>query len=67
MDYSSPIDIDLNQITKNWVDFLKFHLKHSLKDGLTLLKGERAFVMEVEDDGRVIGKVENDFELVIKA
>ena len=31
MDYSSPIDIGLSQITKNWAGFLKFisstHLK----------------------------------------
>ena len=35
-DYSSPIDIGLNQITKNWAGFLKLHLKHPLKDGNTI-------------------------------
>lgn len=67
MDCSNPIDIGLNQITKNWVGFLKLHLKHPLKEGLTLLKGECAFVMEVEGGERAISKVENDIELVIKA
>lgn len=58
MDYSSPIDTSLNQITKNWMGSLKLHLKHPLKYKLTLLKGEHAFVMELEYDEWVIGKVE---------
>ena len=41
MDYSNPIDIGFNQITKNWANFLKLHLKHPLKDELTLLRGDR--------------------------
>ena len=57
MDYSSPIDIGLNQITKNWADFLKLHLKHMLKDGLVLLRGEHAFLMELEGGEWVIGKL----------
>ena len=48
MDYWSPIAIGLNQITKIWVGFLKLHLKHPLRDGLMLLRGECAFVMELE-------------------
>ena len=41
--YSNPIDIDLNQIVKNWAGFLKLYLKHLLKDWLALLRGEHAF------------------------
>ena len=37
-----------NQITKTWTDFVKLHLKPPLKNGLTLLRRERAFVMELE-------------------
>ena len=33
MDYLNPIDIGLNQITKNWAGFFEQHLKHLLKDG----------------------------------
>ena len=54
-EYSSPIDIDLNQITKNWAGFLKLHLNNVLKDGLTLLRGE------LEKEDWIIGKVEKWF------
>ena len=54
-EYSSPINIGLNQVTKNWTCFLKLHLNYPLKDGLALLRGECAFVMELEGE-RVIGK-----------
>ena len=67
MDYSSPIDIGLNQINKNWAGFLKLHLKHPLKDWLTLLRGNVILWMELEGGERVISKVEKDFELVTKA
>ena len=33
-DYSSPIDIGLSQITKNWAFFLKLYLKQPLKNEL---------------------------------
>lgn len=54
VDYSSPIDISLNQISKNLADFFKLHLKHMLKDGLVLLRGEHAFLMELEGGEWVI-------------
>ena len=66
-DYSSPINTSLNQITKNWTSSLKLHLKHPLKDRLTLLKREHAFVMELEEGERIIGEVEKGFELATKA
>ena len=66
-DYSNRVDIGLNQINKNWGDFLKLHLKHPLKDGLPLLRGENAFVMELEGGECVIGKAQEGFELVTKA
>jgi hypothetical protein len=53
-------------ITKNCVGFLKLHLKHPLKDRLALLRGEDAFVMELEGGEHVIGKIEKGFELVTK-
>lgn len=65
--YSSLIDVNLNQIAKNWMGFFKLHFKHPLKDELTLLRGERIFVMELEGREVVIGKVEMGFELVTKA
>jgi glycine cleavage system regulatory protein len=52
---------------KNWVGFLKLHLKHPLKDKLALLRGERVFVMDIEGGKRVISKVEKEFVLVTKA
>jgi hypothetical protein len=61
--YSSPIDIGLNHITKNWTCFLKIRLKHPLKDELTLLIGEHAFMVEFEGGEHVI----NNVELVTKA
>ena len=56
----------LNQITKNWMGFLKLHPKHLLKYGLILLRGEHAFMMELEGGERIIGKVEKASELVTK-
>ena len=64
-DYANPLDIGLNIITKNWAGFIKLHLKYPHKDGITLLKGERALVME--EGEKIIGKVEKDFELATKA
>lgn len=32
-----------------------------------LQKGDRAFMIEVEDTKKVIGKIEKDFELITKA
>lgn len=65
--YTNPLDIGLNIITKNWVGLINLHLKYLHKDGLALLKGERAFVMEMEDGEKVIGKIEKGFELATKA
>ena len=65
--YSNPIDIGINAVTKNWAGFIKVHLLHPRQDGIALLQGNRAFVMEMEDGVKVIGKVEKGFELVTKA
>ena len=65
--YSNPIDIGINTITRNWVRFVKIHLQHSKRDGLALLRGERAFVLTMGDGERIIGKVEKVFELITKA
>ena len=65
--YSNPIDIGINAVTKNWAGFVKIHLQHPQRDGIALLQGHRAFVMEMEDGERVIGKVEKGFELTSKA
>ena len=65
--YSNPIDIGINAVTKNWADFVKVHLLNPLPDGMALFKGHRAFVLEMEDDMKTIGKVEKGIELVTKA
>ena len=65
--YSNPIDIGLNAVTKNWAGFIKIHLQHPQRDGIALLQGHRAFVLEMEDGERTIGKVEKGFELMSKA
>ena len=56
--YSNPIDIGLNAVTKHWAGFIKIQLLHPRKDGIALLQGQRAFVMEMQDGEKVIGKVE---------
>ena len=63
--YSNPMDIGIN--TRNWAGFIKIHLQHPKRDGLALLRGERAFVMTMGDGERIIGKVEKGFELITKA
>ena len=65
--YSNPIDICINTITRNWAGFIKIHLLHPERDGLALLRGERAFVMTMGDGEKIIGKVEKGFELITKA
>jgi hypothetical protein len=47
--------------------FIKIHLRSLHKDDIALLKGRRAFVMEMEDDEERIDKVEKGFELITKA
>ena len=65
--YSNPIDIGINTVTRNWAGFVKIHLQYPIRDGLALLRGERAFVMTMGDGERIIGKVEKGFELITKA
>ena len=65
--YANPIDIGINAVIKNWAGFLKVHLQNPLKDGIALLRGDRAFVMELEDGVKTIGKIEKGYELVTKA
>ena len=65
--YSNPIDIGINTITRNWAGFIKIHLQYPKRDGLAFLRGDRAFVMAMRDGGKVIGKVEKNFELITKA
>ena len=65
--YSSPIDIGINTVTRNWAGFIKLHLQHPENDGLALLRGERAFVLTMGDGEQVIGKVEKGFEFIMKA
>ena len=65
--YSNPVEIGMNTVTRNWAGFIKIHLQHPKKDGLALLRGERAFVMTMGDGEQVIGKVEKGFELVTEA
>ena len=67
MSYSNPVDIGINTVTRNWAGFIKIHLSNPKRDGLALLRGERAFVMTMGDGERVIGKVEKGFELITKA
>lgn len=45
---------------KTWVGFIKIHLHLPHKDGIALFKGECAFVMEMENGAKVIGKVEKN-------
>lgn len=65
--YSNPIDIGTNAVTKNWAGFIKVHLKNPLLDGIALLKGHRAFVMQMDNGEKVIGKIEKGYELASKA
>ena len=65
--YSNPIDIGLNVVTKKWAGFIKVYLLHPIRDGYALLKGNRVFAIKLEDGMRVIGKIEKDFQLATKA
>ena len=65
--YLDPMDIGLNWITCNWAGFIKLHLQNPLMDGLTLLKGDRAFTMRMEGGIPIISQIEKSFELAFKA
>ena len=67
MAYSNPIDIGINTVTRNWAGFIKIHRQYPKRNGLALLRGDRAFVMTMGDGLKVIGKVEKGFELITKA
>lgn len=56
--YSNSLDVGLNAITKSWAGFIKIHLQHPGHNGTTLLKGHRAFTIEMEDGENVIEKIE---------
>lgn len=47
-DYSNPIDVGCNIVTKTWASFIKIHLRAQHKDGFAVLKGECTFVLEME-------------------
>lgn len=47
--------------------FIKAHLQNPQQDGIALLSGHRAFVMEMENGEKVIGKAKKGYELVTKA
>ena len=65
--YSNPIDIGINAVTKNWAGFIKVHLQNPTQDGMALFRGHRAFVLEMEDGVKTIGKVEKGYKQVTKA
>lgn len=54
--YMNTMDIGLNHVTKNWVGFIKIHLKHPQMDIIALLKGDQAFVMKMNGIERSISK-----------
>ena len=64
--YSNPIDVGINTVIRNWAGFIKIHLQDPKRDGLAILRGDRAFVMTMGDGEQIIGKVEKGFELVTK-
>ena len=66
-DYTKPLDIKTNSITRNWIGFIKMHLNNPLQDGLAPLRGERAFAMIMENGIPVIGKIEKRLELAADA
>lgn len=67
LEHSNPIDVGVNMMIKTWVGFIKIHLRLPHMDGIALFKGERAFVTEMENNAKEIGKVEKKFEFITKA
>ena len=57
--YTNPLDIASNSVTKFWAGFIKMHLKCPHVDGMALLQGTCAFTLELEGGEMVIGKVTN--------
>ena len=45
--YSNTLDVGTNPTTRNWTGFIKVHLKCPHVDGFALLRGGRAFVLEL--------------------
>lgn len=64
-EYSNPLDVGTNPITRNWTGFIKVHLKRLHVDGFALLRGDRAFVLELEVGEKVVEKIEEGHELAI--
>ena len=53
-----PLGHRIQFSTKNWVDFIKMHLTSPYVEGMALLRGTRAFALELEEGEMVIGNVE---------
>lgn len=56
LEHSNPIDVGVNMMIR--AGFIKIHLRLPHMDGIALFKGERAFVTEMENNAKEIGKVE---------
>lgn len=57
-----PISALVNQQTSKWLGFLKVDLRNPQKDGIAMLKGERIFTLQLQNNEFVVGKIEKGFE-----
>ena len=60
-------EIGSNIITKCRAGFIKLHLHQLHIDNIALPKGHRAFVMDMENNDKLIRKIEKGFEPITKA
>ena len=60
--FREPVSAIVHPHTKNWLGFLKVDLLNPSTDGISLLKGERIFTLQLQDLNYAIGKVEKGFD-----
>ena len=65
--YREPISAIIHKESNTWLDFLHIDLLNPQIDGISLLKGEHIFILQLQNSEYVIGKVKKDFEFSTSA
>jgi hypothetical protein len=60
--YREPVSALIHPHTKKWLGFLKVDLLNPNTDGIALLKGDRLFILQLQDLNYMIGKIEKGFD-----
>ena len=60
--FCEPVSTIVNKDTKTWLGFFRIDLFNPKRDGISLLKGDRIFTLQLQNSEYVIGKVKKGFD-----